>query len=293
MTLQRLPAEGPLETILAAYEKDGGVILEGIFAPGTIARLRDAIVDASQSFEPGGATQGLGEDGKAFVGANTIRFSGLGKLSPAFFDLLESPVYAAIADAVLLPVCGSYWVNTGQAMLIGPGEPAQMLHRDCENWPQFCAALWPDCPDITVSAMIALEDVTEIMGATRVIPGSHKWPDLADRGDPAMTVPAELRPGDALVYSGKVLHGGGANRTADRWRRAMHLSFVAGWLVPEESSPLDYTDEELAARSPRVQRLLGHRSYDPRPHHGGGLWLRHANKIEDEKARAAAPVAAQ
>ena len=30
----------------------------------------------------------------------------------------------------------------------------------------------------------------------------------------------------------------------------------------------------------RVQRVLGHRSYDPRPHFGGGLWLRHANKIE-------------
>ena len=90
-----------------------------------------------------------------------------------------------------------------------------------------------------------------------------------------------MGPGDALIYSGKVVHGGGANRTVDRYRKAMHLSFVAGWLVPEESSPLDYTDEELADRSPRVQRLLGHRSYDPRPHPGGGLWLRHVQKIED------------
>ena len=96
---------------------------------------------------------------------------------------------------------------------------------------------------------------------------------------PEMSVPAELGPGDALVYSGKVVHGGGANQTKDRWRLAMHLSFVLGWIVPEESSPIDYTDAELASQSTRVQRLLGHRSYDPRPHFGGGLWLRHADKI--------------
>ena len=51
----------------------------------------------------------------------------------------------------------------------------------------------------------------------------------------------------------------------------MHLSFVLGWLIPEESSPLDYSDEELKGYSTRVQRLLGHRSYDPRPHDGGDL----------------------
>jgi ectoine hydroxylase-related dioxygenase (phytanoyl-CoA dioxygenase family) len=129
--------------------------------------------------------------------------------------------------------------------------------------------------------MIALEEVTEELGATRVIPGSHKWADYADCGNPDMTVPAEMSPGDALVYSGKVVHGGGANQTSESWRRAMHLSFLVGWLVPEESNPLDYTDADLRAQSERVQRLLGHRSYDPRPHFGGGLWLRHADKIEE------------
>ena len=32
-----------------------------------------------------------------------------------------------------------------------------------------------------------------------------------------------------------------------------------GWLTPEESSPLDYSDDDLKGRSSRVQRLLGHR----------------------------------
>ena len=164
-------------------------------------------------------------------------------------------------------------------MLIGPGSPAQALHRDCDNWPALSAPNWPDGPEVTLSAMIALDEVTEELGATRVIPGSHKWPDFTDVGSQEMSVAAEMSPGDALVYTGKVVHGGGANQTEDRWRLAMHLSFVLGWIVPEESSPIDYTDEDLADKSPRVQRLLGHKSYDPRPHYGGGLWLRHVDLI--------------
>lgn len=281
MTLQRLPAQSDTRTILEVLDRDGGLVVEGMFAASTIEQMREAVVRAATDFAPGAATQGLDEAGKLFVGHNTIRFSSLGKLSPAYFEMLENPTYAAIADAVLLPWCGSYWVNTAQAMLIGPESPAQMLHRDCDNWPQVSSWNWPDGPEVTLSAMIALEEVTEELGATRVIPGSHRWTDYADRGDPGMTCPAEMSVGDALVYTGKVVHGGGANRTSDRWRLAMHLSFVVGWLVPEESSPLDYSDADLKDQSARVQRLLGHRSYDPRPHLGGGLWLRHADKIEN------------
>lgn len=281
MTLQRLAAAAPLQDILDVLNEDGGLVIEGMFPVDTIRAMADAIGGASTRFEPGSATQGLGQAGKVFVGGNTIRFSSLGKLSSAYFDLLDNSLYAQLADAVLLPNCGSYWVNSGQAMLIGPGSPAQTLHRDCLNWLQYCAPLWPNCPEITLSAMIALDHVDEAVGATRVIPGSHRWADIADNGGQDQTMPAEMAPGDALVYSGKVVHGGGANTTVDRWRRAMHLSFVVGWLTPEESSPIDYTDEELAGCSARVQRLLGHRSYDPRPLPGGGLWLRHVNKIED------------
>ena len=56
---------------------------------------------------------------------------------------------------------------------------------------------------------------------------------------------------------------------------------AAGWLVPEEAHPLDFKLGELEAQSARVQLMLGHRSYDPRPHVGGGLWLRNVKAIED------------
>ena len=99
-------------------------------------------------------------------------------LSPAYFDPLDNPLYAALADAVLLPNRGSYRVNTAQVMYIGPGEPAQALHRDAGNWFQHMAATWPDTPEVTISAMIGLEEVTEELGASRAVPGSHRWRDI-------------------------------------------------------------------------------------------------------------------
>ena len=281
MSLKRLSATKPTEELLAAIHEDGGIIIEGLFPKDVIEQLSDDVLAAADQVAPGVATQGLDEAGKVFTGHNTIRFSSLGKISEAYFNLLDNEVYAALADAVLLPNCGSYWINTGQAMLIGPGSEAQMLHRDCGNWFRAASADWPNSPEVTLSAMIALDEITDAMGATRGIPGSHKWSDFTDMGNQDMTVPAEMGRGDALIYLGKTVHGGGANVTEDSWRNAIHLSFLLGWLTPEESCPLDYTDEELRCRSPRAQRLLGHRSYDPRPTPGGGLWLRDVRKIED------------
>lgn len=277
--LQRFPATTEPTILLDALHEDGGVIVEAMFDPATIALMRSGADEWSERFEAGTATQGMGEAGAAFVGANTIRFSSLAQMSPAFFNMLDNELFAALADAELLAMCGSYWLNTAQVMYIGPGEPAQGLHRDADNWWELVSRTWPGLPEITLSMMIGLEDVTDELGATRVVPGSHRNGDLSDGVD-MESVPAELGPGDALVYSGFVLHGGGANRTSDRWRKAMHMSVVAGWLTPEEASPLDFPVGELAGQSDRVQQLLGHRSYVPGARRGGGLWLRHVKEIE-------------
>ncbi|MXV98334.1 MAG: phytanoyl-CoA dioxygenase family protein [Acidimicrobiaceae bacterium] len=286
--LERVTADVGAERVVEVLRRDGGVVVDGMFDRDTVDSVRASADGYAASVEPGSATQGLGEDGRSFVGRKTVRFSSLAKLCPAFFDVLDNGLLAAVADEILLPVCGGYWLNTAQVMYIGPGEVAQALHRDANNWWEFVRRTWPDAPEITVSAMIGLDDVTEELGATRVVPGTHLGGELARYGD-GESVPAELSPGDALLYSGYVLHGGGANTTESRWRKAMHVSFVAGWLTPEEASPLDFAPGELACRSERVRRLLGHASYDPRPHPGGGLWLRHAKEMTPEATRAERP----
>jgi ectoine hydroxylase-related dioxygenase (phytanoyl-CoA dioxygenase family) len=278
--LTRLPDTADIQTLIEVFDRDGGVIVEDMFSQSVIGRMRDAVKAKSLTFRPGSTSPVQAR--QKFHGINTIRFTELGLIDPAFFEMLENPILAAVADAALLPLCGSYWLNTGQTMIIGPGEPAQVLHRDCGNWTQLCRALWPKCPEVTVSVMIALEDMTEELGGTRVIPGSHLWDDYDRVGTLEQSVPTEMRAGSGMIYSGKVIHGGGANQSRDRWRFAMHLSFVVGWLTPEEASPLFYPLDVIRALPPRTQRLLGFRSYDPRPHVSGRLWLKNFNELETE-----------
>ena len=274
--LVRLPHTADHATMMEAYNRDGGLIVENLFPADVIGRMRDAVKAKARTARPGSASDQV--SAQAFHGRNTIRFTGLGLIDPAFFEMLANPIMQRIADEVLKGKETPYWLNTGQTMIVGPGEPAQYLHRDCANWTPYCKALWPNCPEVTVSAMIALEDMTEELGGTRVIPGSQLWQDWDTPGRPEDTVPTEMPAGSGMIYSGKVVHGAGANRT-NRWRYAMHISFVAGWLTPEEASVLYYPLELIKTLPARTQRLLGYRSYVPVPHTSGRLWLKDFDEV--------------
>ena len=142
-------------------------------------------------------------------------------------------------------------------MIIGPGEKAQYLHRDADNWPTMCR---PDAPEVTLSCLFAISDFTAEVGATRVVPGSHRWDDYARRATPDETCQAVMPAGSGVIYTGRVLHSGGANQTTDTWRYGLHVSYVLGWITPEEAGPLSTPWEDVAHLSPRAQRLLGWRS---------------------------------
>ena len=274
--LTRLPNSVDHATLMNVFNRDGGLIVEDLFPADVITRMRESIKRKAQTARRGSASDHTSH--QLFHGRNTIRFTGLGLIEPAFFEMLANPIMGRIADDVLEAQQTPYWLNTGQTMIVGPGEPAQYLHRDCANWTPYCKALWPKCPEITVSAMIALEDMTEELGGTRVIPGSHLWDDWDTPGSPEQTVPTEMRAGSGMIYSGKVIHGAGANRT-DRWRFAMHISFVAGWLTPEEASALYYPLDLIKTLPARTQRLLGYRSYLPAPLTSGRLWLKDFDEV--------------
>jgi ectoine hydroxylase-related dioxygenase (phytanoyl-CoA dioxygenase family) len=151
-------------------------------------------------------------------------------------------------------------------MAVGPGETAQLLHRDETDWPHFPKPK----PHLTVGAMVALSPFTAENGATRVVPGSQGRENADDIADDEI-VQAIMPAGSALVYDGKVLHGAGANHTASEWRIGLWFAYGLGWLRQYENQVLACPPEVARGLSPEVQRLIGYALHDPWPVQGGVL----------------------
>jgi ectoine hydroxylase-related dioxygenase (phytanoyl-CoA dioxygenase family) len=264
--LTQLTRADGAEAICAALDADGAVIVSDFLAPDLLAQFRDDMEHVATGHRT--STVSDVTSVQKFWGANTKRFTRLAHRSAAFIDILTDPLYLSVADSVLLPNCVDYWMNTGQMMIIGPGERAQGLHRDADNWPTMNS---PAGFEVTLSCMFAITDFTAEVGATRVVPGSHLWDDYERRATPDEITQAVMPAGSAMIYTGRVLHGGGANQTIDQWRYGMHLSYVLGWLTPEEAGPLGTSWDDVEHLSPIAQRLLGWRCA-PALHDAARLW---------------------
>ncbi|MEM1433634.1 MAG: phytanoyl-CoA dioxygenase family protein [Pseudomonadota bacterium] len=239
--------------IIRAIDEDGGVIVERFLDPKLHTELVEQLKPHADGFEPGMAEGSL----KAlFCGQNTKRFSALCRRAPVFAEVVDHDLLHEWAEHGFQ---NDYWLNTGQAMIIGPGSTEQFLHRDAGNWPVVVAG-GQDAPEATLSVMIAMSDFTVDNGATRVVPGSHRWSDFDQEATPDQVVQAVMPAGSALLYSGKTIHGAGANISSDSWRFGIQLSFTLGQLTPEEAHTITVPWTVAQHFSERVQHMLGYAS---------------------------------
>ncbi len=279
--IRHMKATDDPDEIYAVFRQDGVVIVEDFLSAETIDRINAEIdphvekadplmrnaYDFDLGIEAAGMTQPLEEESteEAFVTGNTRNVTGLSTKSPTFVtDVLLHPLYAALCDRHLLPHCFDYVLNHSHLINVGPGAKGQPLHRDSFNWANL-PGLGPDS-DIQFASIIALVDFTESNGATKAVPGSHRWETKNFVPDPATDVipksadilQAVMPAGSAVFYTGWTLHGAGNNRTTDQWRRGLHVSFCQGWLRTEENNTLA-TPPDIARNLPlRAQQLLGY-----------------------------------
>jgi ectoine hydroxylase-related dioxygenase (phytanoyl-CoA dioxygenase family) len=254
LRLERINNSTTPAELCALLTRDGAAIVEGALKQAQLDSLNtdfDRIVMAT----PPGVRNHTEDDMIDFYGESTIRADGLPAKSETFVDTMLSPLLLGTADHFLLPYCDDYLLNTGQLIEIRPGESDQRLHRDEGVWRHLPAPK----PEVEIEALFALSDFTAANGATRVAPGSHRWP--ADREPtPADIVQAEMKAGSALFYLGSTLHGGGANRTPNEARRGMFVGYVLGWLRTEENMFLSVPLDKVRRMPRRAQELLGYKA---------------------------------
>lgn len=275
--LERMPYGSDPATVAAIVERDGGLVLTGALTADQVesinegldnvglrpsSDLLDGIFDQS---EWGGRTHRL---------VHALKYSKT--LREAFYD---SEILTSYLAATLPGPEGHYLMAASHVTEIQPGEIEQELHRDADLFMRTLGICNASSVNVAVNFLLALTEVTEEMGAPRVIPGSGNWSDYEVPGAQDQTVPATMSPGDALIINGKVLHGGGANKTA-RPRRVLLTGFTPGFMLGEEAWPFAISVEEAQSYPPRVQKYLGFWSISNRGEEPGFMWRVNGKPLE-------------
>ncbi|MBM3585181.1 MAG: hypothetical protein FJX36_12390 [Alphaproteobacteria bacterium] len=238
---RRMPTDTPIDALAEALARDGYVIVERLAVDG-IRHLREELAPHIAA-APFGHTE--------FLGARTKRVGSVFRRAPATQALAIHPTIMALADRVLLPHCARYQLNFSGIMHLEPGAGAQALHRDGVLYP----FLHP-CPATVMPAMWAVTDFTTENGATLVVPESHLW-EHDREPEPDEIAAAAMPAGSALVYTGGMLHGGGAN-VSNTVRTGLALQYSLGWLRQEENQYLANPPEVARGYPERLQRLIGY-----------------------------------
>lgn len=224
-------------------ERTGYVILEGALDPETVGALR-------RELDPHLDRRLFGRN--PFEGHSTQRVYGLLAKSRLFDPLVEHPAVMAACESTLGP---GFLLSVAHAILIHPGEAAQNLHHDDSFYP-----LPRPRQALGVSTIWALDDFTEDNGATRIVPGSHRW--NGERPDEEAARPVVMPAGSLLVFLGTLYHGGGENRSAGT-RLGLTIQYCPPWARQQENFVLGVPASEVPQLSGRIQQLIGYGIHPP------------------------------
>src|SRR2546423_7060184 len=213
--ITRFGAHSDQDAICGAIERDGAAIVEGLLSADVVDRVNAELHTAIEAADPNEPL--FNPIMQAFHGPHTKQVTGVPGISRTFaIDVMCHPLLLALCDRILLPSCARYQLNLGHLLQRGPGADEQLLHRD--------EAVWSDLahphPDVQLALVIAFVDFTRENGATRVVPGSHRWPDrrLSPAEQIAVTAPepaqiayAEMPAGSAGIFTRGANHARGAD----------------------------------------------------------------------------------
>ncbi|KAL4758759.1 phytanoyl-CoA dioxygenase family protein [Aspergillus foveolatus] len=254
-SLQRLPSSAGLESVLQVFHEDGAVIITDFLSPSQVNRLNAEFSPSLDTITPK-----TGTDLAAFLGGKTKRLPAVPNSKTFRDEVLENELMHALSERILVdgPPDG-YHINCAQVIALGPGANAQPFHRDQGLW-SFWEKFPAFGPEACVNFLCALTPFREVNGATRVIPRSHlSMADLSTFNEQSETVAVEMEPGEALFFSGRLIHRGGANRT-DKVRRALTIHLCRNGLNTQEAHPLTIPRAIAETMSYRAQAMFGFRS---------------------------------
>jgi len=203
----------------------GFVIVPGPVAPDGLARLAEAYDSAVACASPDDVS----------VGSTTTRINDLVNRGPEFDGLF---VYQPVLEACCRVIGQPFKLSTMLARTLRGYSQTQGLHvdfkRDGDGWPM-------------VGFIFMVDEFRCDNGATRFVPGSHRWPTTPSEVmneavvDDEPQVQACGPAGSIIIYNGSVWHGHSTNQTGEP-RRSVQGAYIrreaqAGGNLPARMRP--------------------------------------------------------
>lgn len=258
MSLIHLPKNVAASEVMQCLCEHGYAIIDNLVPAAAMDRI-------AEELDPYTAMTSFGPDD--ILGRRTKRTGGLIARSKGVRDLILNPTVLEVARRFLSHAT-TFQIHCTQIVSIYPGATAQTLHQDEVAWDMFP---FPDNYHPQCNTLWAMTDYSEEMGATRIVPGSHRV-GRSIEFELAASFPAEMEKGSVLVYDGKVYHGGGANHS-NQIRSAINLTFALGWLRQEENQFLSCPLEIARTLPDELLHLMGYQC--------GAFALGYVNGFED------------
>ncbi len=189
----------------AASELDerGFVVIPGAVPDDHLGRLVNAYAAVEAS--------ATGDDIR--IGTTTNRVNDFVNRGAEFDDLyVFPPLLAACCQVIGRP----FKLSSLHARTLRAGSASQGLHVDVQR----DSADWP-----LVGFILMIDDFRPDNGATRFVPGSHRWPEPPGEPGDEEIVSACGAAGSLLVFNGSTWHGHGTNASSAP-RRSLQGAFI-------------------------------------------------------------------
>ncbi|TGD84866.1 phytanoyl-CoA dioxygenase family protein [Mycolicibacterium sp. CH28] len=242
--LTHVPATTSPADLADHLRRDGYVIVDNLVPDSLMDTITDELAPYLDATPMGY---------NAMIGHKTRRTGALIARSSACRTLIQDPTILGVCND-FLGHASAFQLMLTQVISIEPGESDQALHRD-QNAFDFYP--FPDDYHVQCNTLWAMTDYTAEMGATRVVPGSQVGDKKPTDYTDDECLQAEMSRGSVLLYSGKIVHSGAANRS-DKVRRAINVNYCVGWVRQEENQFLSVPTEVARTLDDDLLKLIGY-----------------------------------
>lgn len=244
-----------IEQAKSDIAEHGVAILPGMLSPSELATLREAVyAEAEADRRTGRADDPYFAD--AMLGNPSQRVWNLPSRGQIYCDLAVHPV---VLDLVKSFVEGGIRLSTFSANITQPGSGTMHLHCDQGTNPMP----WGEKPQ-GLNFIWCLDDFTDEIGATRMVPGSHRLNRSANRDEiESDTVAVEAPAGSLIVMESRVWHKTGPNLTRDRTRAAILAYYCMDCFLPNENWWLCLAPHVRQSKQTELLKMMGFGSDSP------------------------------